>query len=501
KSINDAHNFTILGGYSFQQDNYSGLFAQGQNALSDYLKSNNLSHLLTINVGDIGSWRNSSRLISFFGRFTYNYQSKYYATATIRRDGSSKFGKNHEWGLFPSGSIAWDAKKEAFLENVDFINQLKLRVGYGLTGNQEIGSYNDIMYAYPNGSAPNFETGENGINFSISHNANPNLKWEENSELNIGLDYAVLNNRVQGSIEYYIKSTYDLIAEYAVSSPPNLVTNTWANAGQIDNKGLEISVEGFAIDNTNFKWKTMVNFARNRQKLVKLSGNGFSWSESDKKRLYLSGRGLVGSQNWTQYLMEGEEIGTFYLPKYAGLSQDGKFLFYTAAGGVTRDINLAERRVAGHAQPRFTLGWSNFFTYKNFDLNISLRGAFGNKVINSTKMVFSNPQILPTINALKDVLHEIDRGLTDSPKISDYYLEDASFVKVDNISLGYNFNTKKLKWVKSFRVYVSSNNFYTFTNYSGLDPEMTYSGLEFGIDQYDVYPKTRTFTFGIDVKF
>ncbi|MCB9002629.1 MAG: TonB-dependent receptor [Bacteroidales bacterium] len=501
KSINDAHNFTILGGYSFQQDNYSGLFAQGRNALSDYLKSDNLSHLLTINVGDIGSWRNSSRLISFFGRFTYNYKSKYFATATLRRDGSSKYGKNHEWGLFPSGSIAWDAKKEVFLENVDFINQLKLRVGYGLTGNQEIGSYNDIMYAYPNGSAPNFETGENGINFSISHNANPNLKWEENSELNIGLDYAVLNNRVQGSIEYYIKSTYDLIAEYAVSSPPNLVTNTWANAGQIDNKGLEISVEGFAIDNTNFKWKTMVNFARNRQKLVKLSGNGFSWSESDKKRLYLSGRGLVGSQNWTQYLMEGEEIGTFYLPKYAGLSQDGKFLFYTAAGGVTRDINLAERRVAGHAQPRFTLGWSNFFTYKNFDLNISLRGAFGNKVINSTKMVFSNPQILPTINALKDVLHEIDRGLTDSPKISDYYLEDASFVKVDNISLGYNFNTKKLKWVKSFRVYVSSNNFYTFTNYSGLDPEMTYSGLEFGIDQYDVYPKTRTFTFGIDVKF
>ncbi|HBI80795.1 MAG TPA: hypothetical protein DDY04_02325 [Bacteroidales bacterium] len=501
KSINDLHNINILGGYSFQEDSYSGLSAQGRDALSNYLKSNNLGHLNNVNVGDIGSWRNSNRLISFFGRVTYNYQSKYFATFTLRRDGSSKFGRNNEWGLFPSGSIAWDAKKESFLENVDAINQLKLRVGFGLTGNQEIGAFNDIMFAYPNGTAPNFETGEDAINFSISHNANPDLKWEENREINIGLDYALLNNRIQGSIEYYIKSTYDLLASYAVPVPPNALPNTWANAGQIDNKGFEFSIEGFAIDKSNFKWRTIINFATNKQKLVKLSGDGFFWSEGDKKRLWLSGRGLVGAQNWTQYLMEGEEIGTFYMPRYAGLSQDGKFLFYTAEGGVTRDINAAERRVVGHAQPRFTLGWSNFFTYKNFDLSISLRGAFGNEVINSTRMVFSNPQILPTLNALKDVLDEIDRGLTDSPKISDYYLEDASFIKIDNISLGYNFNTAKNKWIKKLRIYINSNNLYTFTNYTGLDPEMSYTGLEFGLDQYDVYPKTRTFTFGIDVKF
>lgn len=501
KSINDLHNLTLLGGYSFQEDSYSGLSAQGREALSNFLKSDNLGHLNNVNVGDIGSWRNSNRLISFFGRATYNYQSKYFITGTLRRDGSSKFGKNNEWGLFPSGSIAWNAKKEAFLESVDVIDQLKLRVSIGLTGNQEIGAFNDIMYAYPNGSAPNFETGEDAINFSISHNANPDLKWEENREINIGIDYALLNNRVQGSIEYYVKSTYDLLANYAVPVPPNALPNTWANVGQIDNKGFEFSVEGFVIDKSRFKWRTIVNYATNKQKLVKLSGNGYSWSEGDKKRLWLSGRGLVGAQNWTQYLMEGEEIGTFYMPKYAGLSADGKFLFYTAAGGVTRDVNLAERRVVGQAQPKFTLGWSNFFTYKNFDLSISLRGAFGNKVINTTRMVFSNPQILPTLNALKEVLDEIDRGLTDSPKVSDYYLEDASFIKIDNISLGYNFNTSKNKWLKKLRVYFSSNNLYTFTGYKGLDPEMTYSGLEFGLDQYDVYPKTRTFTFGLDVKF
>ncbi|QKG79863.1 SusC/RagA family TonB-linked outer membrane protein [Tenuifilum thalassicum] len=501
KSFNEVHNITLLGGYSFQEDLNTGLSAQGRDALSNYLKSNNLGHLNNVNVGDISSWKSTNRLISFFARATYNYNSKYFATATIRRDGSSKFGKNHEWGLFPSASVAWDIKKEAFLEDLDIVNQLKLRVGYGITGNQEISSYLDIMYAYPSGTAPNFETGEDAINFAISHNANPDLKWEENSELNIGLDYSILKNRIQGSIEYYVKSTYDLLAPYSVPVPPNALPTTWANVGQIDNKGLEINVTGYAIDNKDFKWRTIVNFATNKQKLVKLSNDEYSWSEGDKKRLWLSGRGLVGNQNWTQYLFEGEEIGTFYMPKYAGLSQDGKFLFYTAAGGVTRDINLAQRQVVGHAQPRFTLGWSNFFTYKNFDFNISLRGAFGNKVINVTRMVFSNPQILPTLNALKEVLDEIDRGLTDSPKISDYYLEDASFIKIDNISIGYNLSPKNTKWVKSMRVYLTSNNLYTFTNYTGLDPEMSYSGLEYGVDMYDVYPKTRTITLGIDLKF
>jgi iron complex outermembrane receptor protein len=189
------------------------------------------------------------------------------------------------------------------------------------------------------------------------------------------------------------------------------------------------------------------------------------------------------------------------MPKYAKLSQDGKFLFYTAAGGVTRDVNLAERRVVGQAQPKFTIGWSNFFTYKNFDLNIALRGAYGNKVLNVTRMVFSNPQTLPTLNALTGVMDEINRGLTDSPKVSDYYLEDASFIKIDNISIGYNFKINKIKLVKQLRVYFTSNNLYTFTKYTGFDPEMSYSGLEYGIDQYDVYPKTRSFTFGLDVKF
>lgn len=506
KSFGD-HNVSALLGYSYQDYDYTGFYVAAENALSDYLAANNLGHLQTIVGGNssyVGSWRNSSIMASFFGRATYNFQQKYYATVTLRRDGSSKFGDNNEWGFFPSASVAWDIKKESFLENVEVVNMLKLRAGFGITGNQEFSNNVDIMTFSPTGTAPNFETGENSINFGASHNANPDLKWEENREYNIGLDFATLSNRIQGSIEYYNKQTSDLIAQYSVPVPPNATSTTWANAGQIDNQGIEISVEGFVMDKKDFKWRTQLNFAHNKQKLVSLSSSDgtFTWSESEKKKLWLSGRGLVGSENWVQYLQEGEEIGTFYLPEYAGLSSDGKFLFYTAAGGVTRNLENAERRILGHAQPKFTMGWSNHFSYKNFDLSIALRGSYGNDVFNGTKLAFGNPNNgLPTLGGLKDMLDEADRGLTSTPVISDYYLEDGSFIKIDNITLAYNFDVANLGFIKRLRLYVTSNNVYTFTNYSGLDPETSYNGTEFGLDQYDVYPKTRTFTFGLDLKF
>lgn len=501
------HNVSALLGYSYQNYDYTGFYLTGTNALSDYLAANNIGHLQTVTGGDsnyVSSWRNGSVMASFFGRATYNYMQKYYATVTLRRDGSSKFGANNEWGFFPSASVAWDIKKESFLESVEVINLLKLRVGYGKTGNQEFSNNVDIMTFKPTGTAPNFETGESSINFTTSWNANPDLKWEENTEYNIGLDFAVLDNRIQGSIEYYNKNTTDLIAQYSVPVPPNISSTTWANAGEIDNKGFEISVEGFAIDKKDFKWRTQLNFAMNKQELVSLSSEdgSFTWDESNKKRLWLSGRGLVGSENWVQYLQEGEQIGTFYLPEYAGLSQDGKFLFYTAAGGVTRDVAAAERRILGYAQPKFVMGWSNVFTYKNFDLAISLRGSYGNKVFNGTKLAFGNPNgTLPTLGGLKEMLDEAKRGLTSAPVISDYYLEDGSFIKIDNITLGYNFDVKNLGFIKRLKVYVTSNNVFTFTNYTGLDPETSYNSTEYGLDQYDMYPKTRTFTFGLDLKF
>lgn len=493
-------NITFLAGYSYQQENYDGLSAQGKDPLSDYVLSNNLAVLNKVNPGDISSYKGSNKLISFFGRATYNYDSKYYLTATIRRDGSSKFGINNEWGLFPSVSTSWNIKRESFLASSDFISDFKIRAGYGLSGNQEIPNYLDIISYGPNGTAPNPETGLDAINFEASHNSNPDLKWEQNAELNIGIDYGFFKNKISGSIDYYDKTTYDLLAEYSVPVPPNAVDRTYANVGTINNKGIEVSLQAFIVDRKNLTWKMLATFAHNKMNVISLSDDKYSWDIL--KVGYLQGRGLVGNENWTQIVAPGYQIGTFYMPEYAGISQDGAFLFYTAAGGVTRDVTAAERRVVGQALPKFTVGLSNYFTlFKNLDLSFALIGVYGSSVLNVTKLMFGNAQWLPNLNVLHSALDDKEKGINSAPIVNSYYLEDASYIRLDNLSIGYTFNTKNQDWIRKVRIYVSSNNLYTLTGYTGLDPEVNYSGTSFGLDQYNVYPKTRTLSFGFNVTF
>jgi len=500
KDINDMHNINVIGGYSFQEDIYKGFSASGTTPLSDYVGFNNLGVLNVVNVGDISSYKSSNRLISFFGRASYNLGSKYYVTATVRRDGSSKFGANNEWGVFPSASIAWNMKNESFLENNDFFSNLKLRVGYGLSGNQEIPAYLDVLYVSPAGPAINPIDGSEAIKFEASHNANPDLKWEENAEMNIGLDFGIFKNKISGSIEYYNKTTYDLLAQYDVPVPPNPVSKIYANVGEIKNTGLEVTIQYYVVENKNFSWETDFTFSKNKQDVISLSNDEYAWTPMHTG--WLQGRGLVGDQNWTQIVAPGYEIGTFYMPEYAGLSEDGKFLFYTEAGGVTRDIANAERRVVGSAQPDFVAGWSNYFTFfDKLDISFSARCVYGSDILNVTKLVLGNPSWLPTINSLQDALDAKELGINDAPKPNSYYLEDGSFIRLDNLSVGYTFDTKKSDWISAFRLSFTSTNLYTLTNYTGVDPELNYSGLSFGLDQYNVYPKTRTYSFGVNISF
>lgn len=494
------NNLDIISGYSFQQDDYNGFWQQGKEPLSDLIGINNMAVFNKVVVGDIGSWKGTNRLISFFGRAVYNFDSKYYLTATVRRDGSSKFGANNEWGLFPSASVAWNLKRESFMDNVGFISDFKIRAGYGFSGNQEIGNYLDVISYGPAGTAPNPETGEDAINFEASHNANPNLKWEENRELNIGLDYGFFNNKFVGSFEYYDKTTYDLLAEYSVPVPPNAVSRTYANVGTIRNSGFEFNVQAFLIDNNNFQWKTLATYSKNNQEVISLSNDDYEWELM--KVGWLSGRGLVGEENWTQVVAPGYQIGTFYMPEYAGIADDGAFLFYMENGGVTRDVTQAERRVVGKALPDFTVGWSNYFTImENIDLSFAGRAVYGFDVLNVTRLMFGNSTWLPTENVLRSALDDEAAGLDNAPVINSYYLEDGSFIRLDNITLGYSFNTQNSAWVKKIRFYVTANNLYTLTNYTGIDPEINFSGLSFGLDQYNVYPKTRSFTAGLNFIF
>lgn len=501
KTFNEIHNFDFLGGYSFQQESWDGFGAGGSEPASNYVGANALALLQNVNPGDIYSYKSEARLISFFGRAMYNYNSKYFLTASVRRDGSSKFGDNKEWGIFPAVSAAWDIKREEFMNNIGIISALKLRGSYGISGNQDIGLYLDRTVMKPSGSAIDPETGETVIVFKGDKNPNPDLQWEENREINIGLDFGLLSNRVSGSIEFYKKATNHLLYGYPVPVPPNAYATTFANYGAIDNTGVEFDIHTSLLNNKNINWKSSFTFSTNKQTVISIDGGNFS--TTDIYEGYVSGPGMVGGSNHSQIVKTGYELGTFVMPEYAGISGDGVFLFYTEAGGVTRNIADAEQRVVGNALPDFEFGWSNQLTFlKNFELNFAFRAVVGTDMLNATKMFFGNPNgLMPNGNILHSTLDEKERGLTSSPTLSSYYLEDASFVRLDNLTFAYNFNVKKIKGLEKIRLYFTSNNLLLFTKYSGLDPETSYDGLSFGIDMFNVYPKTKTYTFGLNITF
>ena len=497
----DNHNFDAVAGYSWQESGYDGFSAQATNAQSPFTGPNNIGTLIDVKFGDIASYRGMSRLIGMFGRLQYNYNSKYYVSGSIRRDGSTKFGANNKWGWFPTAAIGWNIQNEEFMSNARWIDQLKLRASYGVSGNQAIGEYRSQVAWQSSGLATNPETGQQVISFQPAWNANPDLKWERTSEVNIGVDYAFVNSRFSGSIEVYQKNTSDLLGSYDVPVPPNLAKTTFANSGSIENKGIELFFQAFAIDKPNLSWKTSITASHNKSKFTSL-GRYSSDKEGVRHAGFISGRGMVGDAYYVTGIAVGHEVGAFYLPKYVTM-QDGTFIYESRSGGYTVSIDSAKRVFAGSASPDVELGWSNSFTlYKNWSVDFGLRAMIGNQVYNATRMFFDVPGNMPSLNGLPDAIDWYDKGRTDpAVNIADIYLEDASFLRLDYISLGYKFNTSKLDWISNLKVFVVANNLLTITGYSGVDPETYMDGLAFGIDQYNVYPKTRTITFGINASF
>lgn len=496
KTFNKVHNINLLGGYTWQENEYGGFFAKGVDAQSDHIGSSNLAIFNEVNYGDIGSWKGKSNLIGMFARAQYNFNQKYYFSASLRRDGSSKFGSNNKWGMFPTAAIGWSLDKENFLANAEWLNQLKIRVSYGVSGNQEIGEYRSMVVWVPSDKATNPETGKEVITFKPAWNANPDLKWEQTAEVNIGLDFAVFNSKISGSIEVYKKNTTDLLGEYSVPVPPNLAQKTFANSGELENKGIELFVQAFPVSKKNFVWKTSFNVSHNQSAIISL-GEYFNEKDGVRKEGYISGRGMVGEEYYLIGMMEGQPIGAFYLPTYVTI-KDGKFIYKSKTGGYTDNLSDAQRSIVGNAVPDIEIGWSNSLTFfKNWSFDFSIRAMIGNDVYNATQMFFDNPGNLPSLNGNQAAINWNNQGRISGASIADFYVEDASFVRLDYVSLSYNFKFKKTNMVKNLTVFASSNNLITITGYSGIDPETSINGLSFGIDQYNVYPKTRTFTFGI----
>jgi TonB-dependent starch-binding outer membrane protein SusC len=496
KKIN-AHNFELLAGYSYEdyENQYTGVTVRG--FISDIFGYDNLSaaDITRVRSGDIYSGGEMGKLIGFFGRVNYNFNNKYILSATLRHDGSSKFGANNKWGTFPSVSLAWNLTEEPFLSNVKSLNDLKLRVGYGTTGNQAgIGPYNSLAL-YSTGPLY-YNNGEWQNTFQYSQNANPNLKWEQTSTLNIGVDYSFFRNRLSGTIDYYIRKTSDLLYNYPVPVPPYLYPNILANVGDISNKGIEFLIEGDVVRNNDFRWTVSLNVAHNKQLIVKLSNDQFQIQNTYVGNV--TGRGQNGSP--TSILREGEEISTFYGLKCLGLDENGMYIIEDADHNQTIDSN--DNQVIGHAMPRATYGISNNLSYKGFDLSFFFRGVYGNDIFNNDKLLMSNPSNFPA-QVYKEAT---TTALRDKAEYNSYYIEKGSFLRLQNASIAYNFSTKRNLGFKKCRVYLAGENLFIITKYSGMDPELAanngYGGiLAQGIDVGGLPPIIRRIILGINVTF
>lgn len=477
------HNIDAMVGYSWQYFYSEGQTTKAYGFLSDNFKWYSLAAAQT--VESVSSYAESNTLISMYGRINYNYADKYLLTATVRRDGSSRFGSGNKWGIFPSVAASWRISQEDFFQN-DIMSDLKLRASFGITGSQEIGNYNSLstLGASTNG----YLVGGEKITIVLPQQyTNPDLKWEQTAQTDIGIDFGFLNGKIRGSIDYYYKKTTDLLLSVAVPSP-SLITTQIANVGTVTNQGIELDLSFDLMRTKNFAWDANLNLSHNKNEVVSLS-NG-QWTGDNMQVAPCQGQGLSGT--YAQLIMPGQPIGTFYGKRFIGV-----------VDGVEQFANDGEPEVIGCAQPDLTFGFGTNLQYKNWTLSLNFRGSIGNDVYNCTANNLAYLSNLPGRNVLKEaVTSGVNR---DQAKVySSRFIEDGSFVRLDNLSLGYNFSLPKL-YISNARVFVSAQNLFVITGYSGADPEVNSEISRTGVAPLGVdylsYPKARTFSMGINLSF
>jgi TonB-linked SusC/RagA family outer membrane protein len=498
QTFSDVHTITGLLGYSYQYNTYE-TFSMSNNGFTtdafldwDMGSGTALTNTKLPRPG-MSSYKDDNTLIAFFGRINYNYADRYYLTAILRREGSSRFGTNNKWGNFPAISAGWNITNEEFFTNKDLINNLKLRVGYGVTGNQGFPNYQSMVLLGTGGVYP--QDGVYYQTYGPTQNPNPFLKWEQKAETNVGLDFGLWSNRLTGSLDVYTRKTTDLLNQYTAQQPAYVSGSIWYNVGEVTNKGVELQLSGTPISNDNFTWT--VDFAGNYQKnrLVQMSNDTF-------KSNWMTFGGLPSPGNLGDAirLEEGGEIGSFYGKRYAGINDEGKWLFYKADGstGTAAEMNENDLTYIGNGVPKYQASLGNRFNYKGFDLTVFFRGKFKYDILNTPDMYFGNQKWLPN-NVLQSAFDKHD-AIKDDPQYSDYYLENGSFVKLDNVTLGYNFKFKT-QYIRNLYVYLTGRNIATITSYTGLDPELQDVGFDAGIDSRGFYPRTRSWTFGLNIGF
>lgn len=510
KNFTADNNMTLLGGYSYQDNIDDGFaannkdFVDGSYALIGYNRlSLGRGALLQPGQTYTTSYKSKTTLISFFARANFNFSSKYNITATIRRDGSSKFGSNNKWGMFPSVAAGWTLTNESFLSGGNTLSYLKLRAGWGQTGNSEgLRPYQSLLLYDQNSTYYDGRRGDFLPGYGVVQNANPNLKWEVLSQWNVGLDFELFNGRVSGSLEGYKKLTTDMLYIYNVASDGSkyFATTFTANVGQMSNSGFELSIGGDVIATSKFKYNARIVGSVYANKMVSLSDAEFGAPTIRYNNF--DGRGLGGIT--ASQLQEGRPLGEFTIPRFVGFDTNGDMLMEAADGGApTNDATKTKLYNAGVGIPRTTLSLINTFTMGKWDLTFQLRGMFGNKVINNLRSNLMLPGSILETNMLKDI--STLPANYSTPRLSDYWLESGSFVRLDNWQVGYNWQAKR---GLNARIYAGGNNLFIITKYKGVDPELQVRGdlngqtpNSIGMDYSNVYPKTRSFQLGVNLTF
>ena len=514
----NIHKLGLMAGYSWEQNDDNDSFG-----LDVYDFYNDNTTFYNLNLANKMDWQNGGitsnnnghletlRMISFYGRINYSFNSKYLLQATIRRDGSSAFGKNNRWGTFPSASLAWRMSEEKFIKDLNVFDDLKFRVGYGVSGNSlGFGAYSAIQtystsgwfnYTNANGTQNSYHT------LAAASNANPDLKWERTAMLNIGLDFSFFGGRLGGTIEYYDKRTSDLIYTYEVSTNRYPFGTMPANVGDISNKGIEFTINATPIQTKNFSWQTSLNLSHNKNNVESISNSEYSVDYIRAADPEIAG---YSSNADVQRIMEGHPIGTFYTYEWAGYNNQGVSIFYVhdpetgeRTGETTTDPETdRDRTITGCAQPDLNLGWSNNFQYKNWNLDLFFTGVLGQDIYNATAEQYSNVSFVKEgRNVLKSVATEHRATDTQSQAPSNRWIENGSYFRLSSVSLGYTFG-KIGNWINSLKLYATCNNVFTITGYSGRDPEINLGGLEPGMDRRtNYYPRTRSFMIGVNMNF
>lgn len=493
------HDVKVLLGYTYERSNWEQMFEQNNNFTFDNTLWHGIGSGSYLSEGKASMYagKSESTLIGFFGRVNYSWKNMIIAAASLRYEGSTKFGKNHKWGYFPAASIAWEMARMPFIaDNTSIVQSLKPRVSYGVTGRSDFDAYKSLA-TYSN-SGSYLMDGSWITGYRPSNNSNPLLGWEKSISTNIGVDF-MLWNRFYGSIEYFDRQSRDLLYNYTAPQPPYIYSSILVNVGTIKNTGVEIALTGDVIVDQPVTWTTGINYSYGKTKLTKLSNDTFQASYLD-----LYQKPGIGTSEYFFHILEGGEVGQFYGYEYAGYDENNNMLIYTKDGEkvLASMADATDKRYIGNGTPKHFLTWNNTLRWKNFDLSVMFQGAFGFQIFNMRKygmgLIGSGQD-----NVLRSAYLEDRNVHTGGGVISSYFLENGDYFKLENVTLGYTFPfTRKTKLVDSLRVFVTAKNLFTLTKYSGNDPSIvTSTGITPGVDVTSAYPSATQLSLGVTLRF